>query len=92
MVMKPDAYGLISGQNPNERLKNRKLLLQPVPDLQRHLQAVQHRLNHVKKSHNPSPKYGRDENITTVYSGGIMSPSARGLALVKLSQPSGGPV
>ncbi len=54
MVMQPDAYGLISGQNPDERLKNRKMLLQPVPDLQRHVQAVQHRLNHVKQSHNPS--------------------------------------
>jgi hypothetical protein len=52
MVMQPDAYGLISGQNPDERLKNRKMLLQPVPNLQRHVQAVQHRLNHVKQSHN----------------------------------------
>ena len=92
MVMQPDAYGLISGQNPDERLKNRKMLLQPVPDLQRHVQAVQHRLNHVKKSHNPSAKYGRDENITTVFSGGIMSPSSWGLSLVKLCQPSVGPL
>lgn len=57
MVMQPDAYGLISGQNRDESLKNRKMLLQPVPDLQRHEQAVQHRLNHVKQSHNPSVVY-----------------------------------
>ena len=90
--MQPDAYGLISGQNPDERLKNRKMLLQPVPDLQRHVQAVQHRLNHVKKSHNPSARYGPGVFLTRLFCRGSMGPSSLGLALVKLCQPSVGPL
>ena len=66
MVMQPDAYGLISGQNPDERLKNRKMLLQPVPDLQRHVQAVQHRLNH-----NPSVVYAVMETSRPYLAGNL---------------------
>lgn len=52
MTMQPDAYGLISGQNPDERLKNRKMLLQPVPQLGRQIQAVKYSFNDVKQFHN----------------------------------------
>lgn len=71
MVMQPDAYGLISGQNPDERLKNRKMLLQPVPDLQRHVQAIQHRLNHVKQSHNSSVVYAVMETSRPYLAGNL---------------------
>ena len=61
MVMQPDAYSLISGQNPDERLKNRKMLLQPVPQPGRQIQAVKYSFNDVKQFHNsPPPGIGRD--------------------------------